>query len=59
MELLKGYPNGTTNFQRIIIEALCGENLIDIGIALENENIRAALKENDAAKVEQILKTEF
>ena len=40
-------------------QILCGEHLIDVGTALENENIRAALKENNVEKVEQILKTEF
>jgi len=38
---------------------LCGKYLIDVDIALENENIREALEERDDQAVEFLLKTEF
>jgi hypothetical protein len=39
--------------------ALCGELLIDPGIALENDDLRAALRDRDDAEVERILTEEF
>ena len=35
--------------------SLCGEHLIDVGIALEDENIREALKNRDDEKVKELL----
>ena len=40
-------------------QALCGEHLIDPAIALENDNLVAALYARDDAKVAQILTEEF
>ncbi len=40
-------------------QTLCGKYLIDVGIALENENIIHALREKNDAEVERILKEEF
>lgn len=39
--------------------AECGERLIDISVALENENLREALKNEDDEKIIEILDTEF
>ena len=39
--------------------SLCGEYFIDVGIALEDENIRQALKNNDDEKVKELLLNEF
>ena len=39
--------------------AICGELLIDPAIALENENVVAALKAKDDAKVRKVLESEF
>lgn len=39
--------------------ALCGKYLIDPDLALENDNLRKALEQKDAAEVERILKEEF
>lgn len=39
--------------------ALCGELTIDPAIALENDNVRQALKDKDDQAVERILKEEF
>lgn len=39
--------------------AACGERLIDVGIALENEAIRAALVAGDEALVISLLDSEF
>lgn len=39
--------------------AICGEYLIDPGVALENENVVAAVKLGDVAKLHTVLKTEF
>ena len=39
--------------------AMCGELLIDPGIALENENVVAALKTGEADAVLHVLTTEF
>ena len=38
---------------------ICGELLIDEGIALENQNIIKALKERNDKKVIELLKTQF
>tara|TARA_R110002012_G_scaffold263506_1_gene446664 strand:+ start:255 stop:395 length:141 start_codon:yes stop_codon:yes gene_type:complete len=38
---------------------ICGELLIDEGIALENQNIIKALKQKNDKKVIELLKTEF
>ena len=38
---------------------LCGEKLIEPGIALENENIRAAIIARDWSAVARILAEEF
>lgn len=38
--------------------SLCGEHLIDVGIALEDDNIREALKNNDDEKVKELLLNE-
>lgn len=35
--------------------SLCGEYLIDVGIALEDDNIREALKNKDDEKVKELL----
>lgn len=40
-------------------EILCGQYLIDPGIALENENLKSALRAKDAKEVERILRDEF
>jgi hypothetical protein len=40
-------------------EILCGQYLIDPGVALENENIQSALRAKDAKEVERILREEF
>jgi len=39
--------------------ALCGEHLIDVGIALENEDVREALSKKDDDLVEQLLVEQF
>tara|TARA_R100000655_G_scaffold92683_1_gene133866 strand:+ start:481 stop:621 length:141 start_codon:yes stop_codon:yes gene_type:complete len=39
--------------------SLCGEYLIDVGIALEDDNIREALKNKDDEKVKELLLNEF
>lgn len=39
--------------------SLCGEYLIDVNIALENDNIREALKNKDDKKVKEFLLNEF
>jgi hypothetical protein len=39
--------------------ALCGERLIDVNLALENENLIEALRQKDFDKVLEILDTEF
>lgn len=39
--------------------ALCGQYLIDPGLALENDAIREALKRGDDNKVKALLQTEF
>ena len=38
---------------------ICGELLIDEGIALENQNIVKALKQRDDKKVIELLKNQF
>ena len=38
---------------------ICGDLLIDEGLALENQNIIKALKKRDDKKVIELLKTEF
>tara|TARA_Y100001978_G_scaffold196390_1_gene205877 strand:+ start:1997 stop:2137 length:141 start_codon:yes stop_codon:yes gene_type:complete len=40
---------------RLEFMSLCGEHLIDVGIALEDENIREALKNRDDEKVKELL----
>ena len=40
-------------------QMLCGEYLIEPSLALENENIREALRQRDAKQVKHILETEF
>ena len=40
-------------------QTLCGKYLIDVGIALENENILNALRNKDDEEVERILTEEF
>tara|TARA_R100001530_G_scaffold17508_1_gene15163 strand:+ start:385 stop:525 length:141 start_codon:yes stop_codon:yes gene_type:complete len=40
-------------------QILCGKYLIDVGIALENENILNALRNKDDEEVERILTEEF
>ena len=40
-------------------DALCSKYLIHPAIALENEDIVAAIKEKDATKVEDLLKNNF
>lgn len=40
-------------------DALCSKYLIDPAIALENEDVRDALRQNDANKVEDLLKNNF
>ena len=40
-------------------QILCGEYLIEPNMALENENICAALRERDDEQVKQILENEF
>ncbi len=40
-------------------EVLCGKYLIDPALALENENLREALKRRDDAEVERIIREEF
>jgi len=39
--------------------SLCGEHLIDVGLALENDNIREALKNKDDEKVKELLLNDF
>jgi len=39
--------------------ALCGKYAIDPGIALEDEKLQVALKANNDAEVERILREEF
>ena len=39
--------------------ALCGEHLIDVSIALENEDVREALSKKDDDLVEQLLMEQF
>lgn len=39
--------------------ALCGEHLIDPGIALEDAEVVAALEAKDDAEVERLLKENF
>ena len=39
--------------------ALCNKYGIDPAVALESDNIQVALRNNDAAEVERILKEEF
>jgi hypothetical protein len=39
--------------------ALCGERMIDVDIALENENLVQALKDKDFDMVVNILDNEF
>lgn len=39
--------------------ALCDKHLIDPAIALENDNLAAALKNRDDAEVERIFREEF
>ena len=39
--------------------SICGEYLIDVGIALENDELREALKNGDDEKVKDILKNDF
>ena len=38
---------------------ICGEYMIEPSLALENENIRKAIKENDGEQVKAILENEF
>jgi len=38
---------------------ICGQYLIDIGIALENENVIAAVKAGDILALHHVLQTEF
>tara|TARA_Y100001980_G_C14416226_1_gene208452 strand:+ start:664 stop:804 length:141 start_codon:yes stop_codon:yes gene_type:complete len=40
---------------RLEFMSLCGEHLIDVGIALEDENIREALKNRNDEKVKELL----
>tara|TARA_R110002020_G_C15922909_1_gene743014 strand:- start:61 stop:267 length:207 start_codon:yes stop_codon:yes gene_type:complete len=51
----KGVNRMTANQFSII----CGELLIDEGIALENQNIIQALKQRNNNEVIELLKTEF
>jgi hypothetical protein len=44
---------------RLEFYALCTRLLIYPLVAIENENIKKALRERDDAKVEELLKTEF
>ena len=37
----------------------CGEVSVDVGVALENDNIREALTNRDDEEVKRILKEEF
>ena len=39
--------------------ALCGELLIDVDIALENEDVKKALFDLDDEKVKELLREEF
>lgn len=39
--------------------AACGENWIDPGIALENPDVRQALKKKDIEKVKIVLREQF
>ena len=39
--------------------SLCGKYLIDVNIALENDNIREALINKDDEKVKELLLNEF
>lgn len=43
---------------RLEFMSLCGEYLIDVGIALEDDNIREALKNKDDEKVKELLLNE-
>ena len=40
-------------------QALCGEMLVDPALALENEDIREALRNRDDEQVKELLETEF
>ena len=44
---------------RLEFISLCGEYLIDVGIALEDDNIREALKNKDDEKVKELLLNDF
>jgi hypothetical protein len=44
---------------RLEFMSLCGEYLIDVGIALEDDNIREALKNKDDEKVKELLLNDF
>jgi len=50
---------GAHTMTHINFIAACGERLIDVGIALENEAIRAALVAGDEALVISLLDSEF
>lgn len=39
--------------------AMCGELLIDIGVALENESVCESLTSRDDEEVRRVLETEF
>jgi len=43
---------------RLEFMSLCGEYLIDVGIALEDDNIIKALKNKDDEKVKELLLNE-
>jgi hypothetical protein len=47
------------NMKRPEFMALCGKYLIDVDIALENENIREALSNRNDEEVKRILQEEF
>lgn len=44
---------------RLEFMALCGERLIDVGLALENDAIAMALKKKDDELVKTLLDSEF
>ena len=53
-------PNkGVESMKRLDFMVECGKRLIDVGIALENDNLVEALKDKDDSKAISILDTEF
>jgi len=57
-EVLQEEPQAGDKMTRDTFAALCGERLIPIGIALENEAVREAIKKGPAA-VADALDEEF